>query len=33
MTYSGEYLINIGLSVGTGQPLTSAVYEITEQVN
>jgi alpha-galactosidase len=32
-TYSGEYLMNIGLSVGTGQPLTSAVYEISEQVN
>jgi alpha-galactosidase len=32
-SYSGEYLMNIGISVGSGQPLTSAVYEISEQVN
>lgn len=29
-TYSGEYLMNIGLKLGSEAPLTSAVYEITE---
>lgn len=29
-SYSGEYLMNIGINIGSGQPLSSAVYEITE---
>ncbi len=29
-TYQGDYLMNIGLELGTGVPLSSAVYEITE---
>jgi len=29
-TYTGNYLMNVGLNVGTGTPLSSVVYEITE---
>jgi alpha-galactosidase len=29
-SYSGDYLMKIGLSTGSGMPLTSAVYEISE---
>ena len=29
-TYTGNYLMNVGLNVGTGSPLSSTVYEITE---
>jgi alpha-galactosidase len=29
-TYSGDYLMNVGLSVGSASPLTSAVFEISE---
>lgn len=29
-TYTGDYLMKIGISVGSATPLTSAVYEITE---
>jgi alpha-galactosidase len=29
-SYNGDYLMKIGLNVGTGTPLTSVVYEITE---
>lgn len=29
-SYTGDYLMNIGLNIGSGQPLTSTVYEITE---
>jgi hypothetical protein len=29
-SYSGDYLMNIGLNIGTGTPLTSTVFEITE---
>jgi alpha-galactosidase len=29
-TYTGSYLMNVGLNVGTGSPLSSVVYEITE---
>lgn len=29
-TYTGDYLMNIGLNVGSNTPLTSVVYEITE---
>jgi alpha-galactosidase len=29
-SYSGDYLMNIGLNIGTGIPLTSSVFEITE---
>lgn len=28
--YTGGYLMNVGLSIGSGTPLTSVVYEITE---
>jgi alpha-galactosidase len=28
--YTGDYLMTIGLNVGSGTPLTSVVYEITE---
>jgi alpha-galactosidase len=31
VVYSGEYLMNVGLSVTNSQPLTSAVLEITAQ--
>ena len=29
-SYSGDYLMNIGLNIGTGTPLTSTIFEITE---
>jgi alpha-galactosidase len=29
-SYTGDYLMNIGLNAGSASPLTSAVYEITE---
>jgi len=29
-SYTGEYLMRVGLSVGSATPLTSAIYEITE---
>ncbi|MBW6502019.1 MAG: GH36 C-terminal domain-containing protein, partial [Bacteroidales bacterium] len=29
-SYTGEYLMTIGLSAGSANPLTSAVYEISE---
>ena len=29
-SYTGDYLMKIGLNVGSGTPLTSVVYEITE---
>jgi alpha-galactosidase len=30
-TFSGDYLMNIGLNVSSGQELTSAVFEIKER--
>ena len=29
-SYTGDYLMNVGLNAGSGTPLTSVVYEITE---
>lgn len=29
-SYTGDYLMKIGLSLGSVTPLTSTVYEITE---
>jgi alpha-galactosidase len=29
-SYSGDYLMNIGLNIGSGSPMTSIVFEITE---
>jgi len=29
-SYTGEYLMKVGLSIGSGAALTSTVYEITE---
>ena len=29
-SYSGDYLMNIGLNIGTGTPMTSTIFEITE---
>ena len=29
-SYSGDYLMNIGLNTGNGSPLSSTVFEITE---
>jgi alpha-galactosidase len=29
-SYTGDYLMKIGLNVGSAMPLTSAVFEITE---
>jgi alpha-galactosidase len=29
-SYTGDYLMNIGLNIGSANPLTSVVYEITE---
>ncbi|MFZ2339712.1 MAG: alpha-galactosidase [Bacteroidales bacterium] len=29
-SYTGDYLMNVGLNAGSGTPLTSAVYEITK---
>jgi alpha-galactosidase len=29
-SYSGDYLMNIGVMIGSGSPLSSAVYEISE---
>jgi alpha-galactosidase len=29
-TYTGEYLMKAGLPIGSANPLTSAVYELTE---
>ena len=29
-SYTGDYLMKVGLNVGSGMPLTSTVYEITE---
>jgi alpha-galactosidase len=29
-SYSGDYLMNVGLNIGAGTPLSSVIYEITE---
>jgi hypothetical protein len=29
-SFSGEYLMNMGINVGSNTPLTSIVYEISE---
>ncbi len=29
-SYTGDYLMNIGLTVGSATPLTSVIYELTE---
>jgi len=29
-SYTGEYLMNVGLNIGSATPLTSVVYELTE---
>jgi alpha-galactosidase len=29
-SYTGDYLMNVGLNAGSGTPLTSVVYEITK---
>ena len=29
-SYTGDYLMKIGLNIGSGQALSSTVYEITE---
>jgi alpha-galactosidase len=29
-SYSGDYLMKIGVMIGSGSPLSSAVYEISE---
>jgi len=29
-SYTGDYLMNVGLNIGSNTPLTSVVYEISE---
>jgi alpha-galactosidase len=30
-TYTGDYLMKVGLNAGSGSPLTSNVYELTAE--